>query len=254
MTVHNFPVPFKEFKAIIQAIPKEISQAVKNHMTFNGYNTAQPLILLDGLELKDKKCNNKHIRRIFQKKNDTVPRGKFFWNSQIVDIGWRRTWLLPYKYCISNKIKEIHFKILHKIYPVNCFIAKFTDVVDLCCFCNQSVETISHLFFDCGITKTFWSALNLYFFNPANIQYSFTLKDIICYYNNNDNKKLEFLLNFVILYAKFHIHKQKFAKSCPNFKIFLSEFELNMKSLRQIENNKSIKLTALYDFFFPSSD
>ena len=84
--------------------------------------------------------------------------------------------------------------------------------------------------------------------------YSFTLKDIICYYNNNNNKDFEFLLNFVILHAKFHIHKQKFAKSCPNLKTFLLEFEYTMKSLRLIENSKSIKLTAHYDSFFPSSD
>ncbi len=46
--------------------------------------------MLDGLELIDRKCDNKHIRQTFQRKNKTIARGKFFWRSQIVDINWRR--------------------------------------------------------------------------------------------------------------------------------------------------------------------
>ncbi len=30
----------------------------------------------------------------------------------------RWAWLLPSTFCISNKVKETHYKILHKMYPV----------------------------------------------------------------------------------------------------------------------------------------
>lgn len=28
-------------------------------------------------------------------------------------------WLVPYKYCLSDKIEEAHYKLLHKRYPSN---------------------------------------------------------------------------------------------------------------------------------------
>lgn len=49
------------------------------------------------------------------------------------------------RYCILNKSKEVHLKILHKIYPVYCPIAKSTDVDMYCISCKQSFETTPHL-------------------------------------------------------------------------------------------------------------
>lgn len=78
MSVHNFPIPFKEFKSLTRAIPNGLVQLVKNHSCYGENHMIQPLLMLDGIELTDKKCNNKHIRQTFQRKNKTVPRGRFF--------------------------------------------------------------------------------------------------------------------------------------------------------------------------------
>ncbi len=37
-----------------------------------------PKLILEGVELTEKKCNNKHICNIFQKLNKISPRGIFF--------------------------------------------------------------------------------------------------------------------------------------------------------------------------------
>lgn len=47
MSVHSFPIPLKQFK-------------------------------FDGLELTDRKCDNKHIHQTFKEKKQTIPRGKSF--------------------------------------------------------------------------------------------------------------------------------------------------------------------------------
>lgn len=154
LTVYSFPIPFKEFNSLICAISNGLIQLVKSHSYYGENNITQPLLMLDGIELTNIKCNNKHIRQTFQRKNKTVPRGKFFWRSKIENINWRRAWLLPYKYCISNKAKEFHFKILHKIYPANCLIAKFTDIDHSCTF-KHNIETISRLFFNCESSPKF---------------------------------------------------------------------------------------------------
>ncbi len=40
------------------------------------------------------------------------------------------------------------------------------------------------------------------------INYCFTLKDVILNYENKSNMDLEFIVNLFILLAKFHIHNQ----------------------------------------------
>ena len=115
MSVHSFPVLSREFINVTCAVPKELIQLIKRHLSYSEYKTSQSVLMLNGIELTDRKCNNKHICQCFQRMNRVVPRGKFYWRSQREDINWRRAWLLPHKYCISNKAKEIHFKILHKI-------------------------------------------------------------------------------------------------------------------------------------------
>lgn len=138
----------------------------------------------------------------------------------MVDINWRIVWLLPHKYCISNKTKEVHFKILHEIYPANCFIAKFADLDVSYTFCNCNEETIPHLFFHCEMSQKFLALPTLFF--PS----------AICYDSNPQNHTLEYLINFVILDATFFIHKHKFAKSPPKIAPFLLELISLLKSLK----------------------
>ena len=63
------------------------------------------------------------------------------------------------------------------------------------------------------------------FFEPTNFIYSLNLTDIICFYDNSGNGALEYLINVVILYAKFYIHKQKCSNSSPTFVPFLIELK-----------------------------
>lgn len=77
MEAHDFPIPFKDFKAITDAIPSGIRQLIKNHLSYGNKDIRQPSLMLDGVELSDKKCNNKHIRQHLQKSNSIAPRGMF---------------------------------------------------------------------------------------------------------------------------------------------------------------------------------
>ncbi len=105
LSTYTFPVQFREFNSVIKAIPVTLRQLVKSHICYNSLSLTNPNLILEGVELTEKKCNNKHICNIFQKQNKISPRGTFFWNSKIENIDWRRAWLIPFKYCINNKIK-----------------------------------------------------------------------------------------------------------------------------------------------------
>jgi len=158
MVAHDFPIPFKESKSTTDAIPSGIRLLMKNHQSYGNKDIREFSLMLDCVELSDKKKNNnnKHIRRHLQKSSNSIAqRGMFYWDSLISDINWKKTWPIPHKYCISNKAKEVHFKLLHNIYLTNYFVAKFLDIDTCCSFCKQDTETIPYLFFNCPVTKRF---------------------------------------------------------------------------------------------------
>lgn len=159
--------------------------------------------------------------------------------------------MLPHKYCISNKTKEVHFKILHKIYPVNDTVAKYMNVDNSCSFCGNEDETLIHLFFQCEKTNNFWNRLYLHIGKHLDSSKSFQLKDIICYYKEDKaSTSINYIVNFFILFGKFFIHKQKFSKSQPTFPHFLIEIDACLKSLRLIKNKKSDRFLKYYDDIF----
>lgn len=118
-------------------------------------------ILIDGVDLASKKCSNKHIRKYIQNQNRIIPACKAHWSSKFNNIIWKKPWLNPFKYCLNNKIKEIHWKMIHNVNPTNLTISKFTDKENKCTFCNSEIETLTHLFYDCRFSKEMWSQLKM---------------------------------------------------------------------------------------------
>jgi len=73
--------------------------------------------------------NNKIIRSLFKADSITVPYVIPYWNKFVQNIDWRKVWLLPIRYLLTNKIREISFKIIHKFYPSNDHIVKNTHLM-----------------------------------------------------------------------------------------------------------------------------
>ncbi len=249
MTIHDFPIPFKEYNTVLKAIPTGLVQLVKSHLLYNQNNMKDSALLLDGISIYDKKCNNKHIRQILQKRDLICPRGRSHWAAFIGNIEWRRAWLLPHKYFIPNKTKEVHFKILHKIYPVNATVSKYIDISSTCSFCGDEDETLVHLFYSCNLVQKFWSSVFSHLNKTPIHAYSFNLKDIICYYTDSHTSK-EYIFNFFILFGKFFIHKQKFMGSFPIFSHFLVEVDSMLKSFSLTSNKKCDRFLKIYEQLF----
>lgn len=139
-------------------------------------------------------CCKKEIRS-FQK--------GIFWDAVTRPINWRKTWLTPFKYCINNKVKEVHFKILHTIYHVNSLVSKYSDTEDLCTFRKNHSETLTHLFYICPVITKLWEDIVSCLFSKNYLSLQISLKDVIVFCNYKENPSLEFICNLVILIAKF---------------------------------------------------
>ncbi len=93
------------------------------------------------------------------------------------------------------------------MYSFNLSISEYCDVDESCWFCGFVEETDVHLFFDCGVISKLWADLSTYVSNLTNMTHTFVLKDVIVYYENPKLLSAEYVVNFLILNAKFFIHK-----------------------------------------------
>lgn len=88
--------------------------------------------------------------------------GELIQRGTISKPAWEKTWLLPKNFCVSNKVREVAWKILRRRYPANSVIVKYMPNVDpMCSFCHHTEEMMTHLFWDCTFNHTFRNYYNL---------------------------------------------------------------------------------------------
>ena len=142
------------------------------------------------------------------------------------------------------KTKEISFKIIHKYYPANHYLIKLKKDIDVnCSFCAVLPETVCHLFWHCPYVKRLWQDICVFVIDHIYADFSLYWKDILFGVSNYDrNKKSEFyIINLIILLAKFYIHKCKFTKNKPIYLVFEKELKIYINSIKDSSNKKALK-------------
>ncbi len=161
------------------------------------------------------KPKNHQIRSLFLKEIISTPYVIFYWNNIFNNVNWAQVWSLPQKFLLTNKVKEISYKLIHRVYPTKEFLQIFKIDIDLkCSFCECSTETISHLFWSCQYTQHFWNNVEVFIADNILKTFSLSYKHVILGYYIKDRsfKDVGFIINFILFLCKFHIHKCKFTK------------------------------------------
>ena len=90
---------------------------------------------------------NKIIWQLFQQDIVSSPSALSYWSAFVRIINWEKVWLLPHKFFLTNKVKEISFKMLHRFYPTNHYIQRLKKDIDVnCTHCDSVNENLVHLF------------------------------------------------------------------------------------------------------------
>ena len=127
------------------------------------------------------------------------------------------------QYHFISKIKEIRlrnfqFKIIHRILPTNSLLHKMNITQNnLCTFCNNSVETLEHLFLTCPIIEQLWFEIEKFIAEKTKNQLLMSNQDKIFGKGNENN-----LINHVILLTKKHIYYCRNHNLRPTLKDLLS--------------------------------
>lgn len=123
LNYYKIPVTAKEFAVVFDAIPNGLIQLLSGNVSSEPISICTTNQLsIGGVKIIDTKFNNFYIRELCR--TSLLPKCKPFWNSMYNQIEWKEVWNLPSKYCLTNKVKEITYKIIHLIYPVRQVVSK----------------------------------------------------------------------------------------------------------------------------------
>ncbi|CAI5637800.1 unnamed protein product [Oreochromis niloticus] len=195
--------------------------------------------------------SNKRIRSLFQEDVVSLPYVISYWNRYVPDIKWKTVWMIPHKYLIVNKVKEVSFKILHKCYPASHYMVKFKrDINTNCTFCGDHPETVTHLFWYCSFTQRFWKEFSSFVIVHILREFSLRWENVLfCFFKfPKRNDKCFFVINLLILLAKFFIHKCKFTNKTPYFCHFFKDVEMYIQSISDSTNKKALKTIYICEF------
>ncbi len=93
-------------------------------------------ILIGYTNIIQNRLSNNYIRNILN--NVVYPPTRFFWFSVFGYVNWHKAWRTVDKFYINNRVKEVSFKIMHRIYPVKHVLERFKLETDYSCdFCKD---------------------------------------------------------------------------------------------------------------------
>ena len=124
---------------------------------------------------------------------------------------------------------------------------RFNFDLNNCAFCEREIETLQHLFFHCDSVQYFWNEMQSWL-QAKDIELPLTVKTII-FGAFVEDKDLDFVLNTLILFGKFFIHKCRYFKTKPCLTHWRNELKLLSRSLSLVNEKKALKLFSLLERF-----
>lgn len=254
---YNIPVAPGEYAEVFGAIPSGVCMLFRNQKRLDVHKLTciSPTDTLTGkLCLSSHSVNNNRcIKIMFQRDVATLPCVVPYWNRFVDDIPWKKVWLLANRYLITNKVKEISFKLIHKFYPAKTYIKnRFKKDIDInCSFCDEYPETVVHLFWCCPPVKFFWQKLCDFIHINIKKQSVLAWKNVLFGLSESDiqNSNSVYLINLLILMSKYHIHCCKYSGKKPCFTAFYNEFRQYILSIKHSEKQKALKTVAICTIF-----
>ena len=166
------------------------------------------------------------------------------WNNDLKTEISREDWKIIYKqnfqFVEDPKLKNLQFRILHRIYFTNSKLFKCKLIeTELCSFCNNTKETILHLFFECMFSKNILLSFVSLLQEKCNITYNITPKNI--FFGPLISSLEDNIMFTCILIYKKYIDSCRLKKCLPSLDVFI----------QQIKRYKNLELFSLY--LYPTS-
>ena len=171
--------------------------------------------------------------RAWQKSTQYEPDDYDFWSETFQNI--RRT-------TKESKLQVFQHKLIHRIIPTKKFLfrAKLTESPN-CTSCDNTEETIEHLFWDCPTIRNIWVQL-INLFNSVEEEELPNDNLALCMFGVYSRKPTIVRWNYVTLVLRFYVYKCRIQNLIPTMRAFKFVLKANLEILKRIAlQNKTSK-------------
>ena len=229
-----------------------------SQMQLNSIKTSIPKIWIqeckDGIKtecnihskwIKEKKLANKVYKLLTENKNATSNK-RFQWCDELHTYIDEATFLRALKqlYTVSNvpKLRSFQFRLLHRglVLNTHLFHWKMRDT-NQCSFCDNDVETLCHIFFNCPEVRKIWDQATQFIANYDSAPLELTPQTVIL---NKVGRKGS-VSNLIVSIIKQYIYRQR----CKNMPLNFEDIRYETWSVQNKEKfiaQKNNKLDRHY--------
>ena len=152
-----------------------------------------------------------------------------FWkNKYNIDLD-KTYWLIAQNSTKEVRLKELHFKLLHNIYPTNILLSKIgISPNNKCAYCLDQLDFIEHFFFNCPRICNVWVCVSDRFYIKYGKKVKLSESEAILGITKKDdfNKSMLQFINHLILVAKMSIGIYRYSKEIKIDIIFERECQI----------------------------
>ena len=227
---------------MVQAIPKNWKSSLLENIADRRHDGNRYITLM----FSQHKVT-KIFYKLFCQQTFEIPTSQRRW---AVEIGyvtdeniWNCYYQIPFRSTLNTKLQTFQYKIYHRFLYTNSLLLKCNlSETQLCSFCFETKETLSHFFFECTFVRSLWlqfaENMQSKCMIPVTISLETCLFGTLCD-NYSD------ILNTCFIIVRYYIYTCKLKDEKPNWKqcLYILEFyrNLDMNSLymctpRQADN------------------
>jgi hypothetical protein len=155
----------------------------------------------------------KQYRLYLSENKYSSPCSERFWLNKFDVTITENHWNLARTTTAESRLKELHWKILHNIYPTNTLLFKMRlSASDKCPYCIGITDYIEHFFFDCNKIKPVWNCVHDAFYAKFGKNVTLSQKEaLLGVLDRHDmTSVMRQFLNHLILIAKMSISKYRY--------------------------------------------
>jgi hypothetical protein len=231
---------YLQYQSVKSAIPNHWKQIVKENKGSVCFDTKQTTcaIKMGNMYQQLNNITTKEVYWYLVQNITHRPTSENKWNEKLPFIIDEDMWTLIYtndKYVTTDTyVQNLQYKITHRILACNKNLYTWKIRPNNECEQCKCIDTIEHFLLECETTYTFWQQIFNWWAASMETWFQVNTYEIIFGIPNEFNEPIVNQINFIILYGKYYIYRNK-KKEKP---MHLYEFLLDCKN--QIEIKQEI--------------
>ena len=149
---------------------------------------------------------------------------------------------LPHSIVVESYVKAFQYKVINSILYTNTKLYKIGfRTNDLCTFCDNQPESLTHLFYHCSRSKQFWIEFELYWCLISNQRIRLCLENVLFgILTENACPSLQ-LLNYFIIIGQLYLWDCRSKQILPNIYGFRAKINAKYETEEKISNKEFFK-------------